>query len=237
MTAPEDQRAGAVKALEERQRAVGPGAGSQEQERQAQQQDEEEGPGHDARSAADGDADMRAQFGVCRRQEPPAEETGEQDHQDLPRRGGRRKDDDDGQDGDRHAQAVGAELARHAPDGLGHDRHGDDLEAVNPGGVSEIKTLDAVREQHERDSRRQREAQPGGQPSQRPRPQDPDGGPDLAAGGPGKELEQGDEVRVRVLVEPAPPQDILLPEITQVGDRPAKAADPKAEGRAEDFEE
>ena len=56
-------------------------------------------------------------------------------------------------DGDRGALAVGTQRARHSPDGLGDDRNGDELKAMQePRPDRAFKALRAVSKEEEQDS-------------------------------------------------------------------------------------
>ena len=68
------------------------------------------------------------------------------------------------------------------------------------------------------------------------RAQDSERHPDLAARRAGKELAQGDEVRVARLVDPAPPDHVLLPEVAEVRHGPAERREAEPRGGEEHLE-
>jgi hypothetical protein len=135
--------------------------------------------------------------------------------------------DDHGDDGgDRCALAVGAERARHPPDGLGDDRHGDELEAMQQAGPDRsLQELRAVGKEQEQNGGWQREGSPCGEAAEIAAAHQANGKPDLAAGRPRQELAQRDQIGEGGFVDPAAPDHEFLSEIADVGDRAAKGAD------------
>jgi hypothetical protein len=119
--------------------------------------------------------------------------------------------------------AVGAQITRHSPHGLGDDRHGDDLQTMQPGRMREIADLGySVPEKDHRQGRRRREAQPSGNSPRQAGAQDAKTDPDLAARWSGQELAKGDNVGKSRFVEPAAPLDELSAEVTEMRDWSAK---------------
>ena len=147
----------------------------------------------------------------------PARDHAELRHRVLPRehreRSGHR---------DRAPDATAGEATGHRPDGDGDDGHGGELEASDETGVAEVEGIDAVRERDERDRRRKREADPGGDSAQQPGSQHADADADLTARRAGQDLAESHEVRVGALAEPATPDHVLIVEGAEV--RPSLSA-------------
>ena len=138
---------------------------------------------------------------------------------------------------DRCAFPVGAKVPRHAPDRLGNDRDGDDLEPVQPCCVAEIAERgDAVAEEDQRQRRRHREADPSRERARHARPQHADDDADLAACWSRQELAQRDDIGVVRLIEPAAALDELGAEEPEMRDRPAEAGQPEPREHAQDFQ-
>jgi hypothetical protein len=114
---------------------------------------------------------------------PQAGNTSECDRADLRNRCAAEEDDQRGDQGDGCAFPVGAERARHAPNGLSHDDHGDQLQAVQqsrPGRAARRSCI--VGEQHEHDCRGQGEAGSRSERATIAGAHQTDGKSDLAAG-------------------------------------------------------
>ena len=158
------------------------------------------------------------------------------EHDDLDQRRRHREQDQRGPDRDRLAPPIRGERPGHCRKRDEHDGDRHQLEAVEPCRVTDVGRRDEEREQHERDGRGQREAEPREQAADRPRPQRPDRDADLAARGPRQELRQGDEVGEPAVVEPAASDDVLVPEIADVGDRAAERHEPQPQGDQQDLE-
>jgi hypothetical protein len=95
---------------------------------------------------------------------------------------------------------------------------------VQPGGAGQIaEPADAVAEQDQRQRRRHRKSDPGGQRARHAGAQDAETHPDLAACRPGQELAQRDDVGVTMLVKPFAALDAFGPKIAEMRDRTAKA--------------
>ena len=138
--------------------------------------------------------------------------------------------DDGGDDREREARCVRAEILRHAPHGLRDDGDRHHLETVQPAGIQVVrKSADAVSKDEERDGRGRRESKPGCERPGQPRGGEADSHADLAARGARCELAERDEIRVRPVVQPLPPRDEFLAEIAQVRDRPAEGGEPELE--------
>ena len=82
----------------------------------------------------------------------------------------------------------------------------------------------------------QGEPEPGREAASNTRPMGANGDPELTARWSGQRLAQRDEVRVRRLVQPGPPLDVLPMEVPKMRDRSAKRGQPQATGDLEDLE-
>ena len=127
--------------------------------------------------------------------------------------------------GDRCALAVRAQRARHSPNGLGDDRHRDELEAMQQAGSDRsLKELRAVCKEQEQNGGWQREGSPCGKAAEIAATHQANGKSNLAAGRPRQELAQRDQIGEGGFVDPAAPDHEFLSEIANVGDRAAKGA-------------
>jgi hypothetical protein len=107
---------------------------------------------------------------------------------------------------------------------------------VDPAGVRQVGRGGEDAERRQRDRRRQREAEPRDDASERPCPSRPARDPELAARRARQRLAQRDEVTERRLVEPAAPLDVLASEVADVRDRAAERRQSKAKGNAQYLE-
>ena len=140
-------------------------------------------------------------------------------------------------DGNGGALPVGAQHTRHTPNGLGDDRDGHEFQTVDQANTDRSAECGrAIGKEHERDGGRQREAGPCREAAQIAGPHEADGKSDLAAGRAGQELAEPDEICIGVLVEPAAAHDELLPEISDVRDRPAEAGEAQLQEDEENFD-
>ena len=131
---------------------------------------------------------------------------------------------------------VRREVPRHAPHRLRHDGDGDHLQAVEPSGVRDAHRLHAVGEGHQRDGRRS--VKPShAHAAEQARAHDAERDAHLAAGRAGQELAQRDEIGVVRLIDPAPPDDVLLAEIPEMRDRPAERREAEPRRGAKDLDE
>jgi hypothetical protein len=119
---------------------------------------------------------------------------------------------------------------------LRDDRHGGDLEAAKPSRRRKVGVADGEPEYDERDSGRQGKTHPRHHPAKETRPQNADRDPELAAGRSGQELAERHELGIGDLVEPAPAQHVLVPEISKVRDRSAEGGEPEAQRDRQDLE-
>ena len=196
MPAAEDERAGAVEAVEDRHAWSSPSCRASGRRDQQRAEDDQgtrspvratdghgESPSRRRRAAA---AAAATPISRRPRSPPPGRARSPQtsDH------GGRR-------DGDRAARTVGGELPRHAPDRLGDDGDGHDLQAVQPAGVlrprpwaPNANSISAIADGSVNPSHAAR-------PPSETRPDDADADPDLAAGRAGQELAERHEVGER----------------------------------------
>ena len=92
------------------------------------------------------------------------------------------------------------------------------------------------REQDEGDGRGQGEPGPGRERAGEPGAVEADADADLAAGRPRQELAQRHQVRIGGLVEPMTAGHEFLPEVAEMGDRPAERGQPQPQERDEHFE-
>jgi hypothetical protein len=164
-------------------------------------------------------------------------EAAENDCADLaqaPGRGGRR---DHRRDGDRRTRPVRREASRHPQDRLRDNGDRDQLEAVQQAlGRPAFQRARAIGEERHRDGGRQRESDPRGEPAEIGGAQEPDCETGLAARGARQELAERDQVRECAFLEPRAPDDELVAEIADVGDRPAERGQAELEKDAQDFE-
>jgi hypothetical protein len=84
--------------------------------------------------------------------------------------------------------------------------------------------LRAISKEDEQDGGWKREGNPSSKAAEIAAPHQPNGKSNLAAGRTREELAQRDEIGERRLVDPTTPDHEFLSEITDVGDRTAKAA-------------
>src|SRR5206468_12057362 len=87
----------------------------------------------------------------------------------------------------------------------------------------------AIGEEHKGDGGRQGKARPRGETATIAGTHETDRKSNLAAGRAGQELAQPDQIGIGVFVQPAAAHDELFPEIPEVSDRPAEAADAQLE--------
>ena len=170
-------------------------------------------------------------------QGPPADQAAQPNRQELAMSSRQGQDEQGRADADTAPQTVRAKGAGHAPDRLGDDGDGDDLQAMQRAGLGQPGPVaDTEREEDQGDGGRQREPQPGGQ-----RPQ-PAGAPeaerhaDLTACRAGQELAEGDKIGVVPVIQPLPAVDELAAEISQMGHRPTKGGQPQTEKGQHDLD-
>lgn len=145
------------------------------------------------------------------------------DSRDLPDRTGCKNHDQHGGKRDACPLPVGRERARHAPDGLRDDSHGDNFEAVyKTRAHRSLERRCAEREQHEKQGRWQRKRRPCRESAKRAAAQQSEGKADLTAGRAGQELAEGDEISIARLIDPFAARDQLVTEIAEMGDRAAE---------------
>ena len=133
--------------------------------------------------------------------------------------------------GYRHARPVRRKRPRHAPQRQRDDRHGYDLQSVQPARIGLVpKRLHTIGEQDECSGGRQREAEPRCEAAQQPSTPDADGYPQLAARRAGQELAERDEPGERILVQPLPPNDVRLAEVADVRDGAAERGEAEPPG-------
>jgi hypothetical protein len=124
VAAAEDQRAGPIEGVED-----GEGLAGARQQRQARQKGEKRAEGDDP----DGPADREGHRARLGEREVAADrvagDSTEDDGGDLAERAAEGNDDQDRENRDGGALAVGGKRFRHAPDGLRDDGYGDDLKA------------------------------------------------------------------------------------------------------------
>ena len=169
---------------------------------------------------------------------PQEEQAGQRacgDDRDMRHDRGRQHGGHGGEHGHRGARCVGAERPRHAPDGLGHHRRGDDLQPLQgAGGDRLLVGHDAVTEGHHERRRGQREAHPRCCGARKPGLREPDADSNLAGGRPRQHLAERDEVRIGAVLDPAPARDEGLAKIADVRDRPAERGQSQQEKGRED---
>jgi hypothetical protein len=107
---------------------------------------------------------------------------------------------------------------------------------MEPPATGHADGVHAIRESDEHDGRRKREPEPGGDTSEQPCAPDPNGHAHLAARGAWKELAECHEIRIAILIDPFPSDDVLLPKIAQVSNGASKRGEAQAEGRPRHFQ-
>lgn len=220
MAAAEHQGTGAIKTIGQQQRQAGPEPG---QQWQARQQQGKQRQGQIARALTDGDRQPVLAVVESRLEQARADHPCQQHHADLAK-GGRPEQHTDRRDKrDQHAQRPAAQGTGHAPQGLGHHRHRDDLQAMHqPAGQPCAATAQAHGQGNQDQRRRQGKAQPGAKRAGQPRPRPAQGKAHLAAGRPREELAQGDQFGIGRLAQPGAALDEFGAEIPQVRHRPAE---------------
>ena len=231
VAAAEHEGAGAVERVHQGQGRAGPPVG---QDRQAHQQQQEQPQPQRAGAAADGDG-QRVGFGIRRRfeqQQAPHASGG--DHPHLGPGGRFQQHHARGDQHQRDPRHAPAQVARHAPHGLGHHGHGDDFKPMQRAGRHRGAIVgEAQGEQDQGDGRRQRKPDPGGDRPAITCAGQAQGNADLTAGRAGKELAQGDQFGVTALAQPTPPGDELVAKIPKVRNRAAEGSKPQAQENQE----
>lgn len=124
---------------------------------------------------------------------------------------------------DKEARNIRAQLAPHAPYGLGDNRNCRELEPMDPAGMlHRAKGRESVPERDHDRGRRQQKADGCGQPSPQPSPSAPQAKYHLCAGRTGQKLAERDEVGVIGIADPAPALHELGVEISKMGNRAAE---------------
>ena len=170
-------------------------------------------------------------------QEEEAQHRASSDDQELRQYSAGQEKRHGGNDGDGDACPVWRQSLAHAPQGEGHDGHGGDLEAVEPAAGVAAELVDAIGEGGQRRRGRQREAKPREEASKIPRATRPYRDAELAAGRSGQELAKCNELGESLLREPLPPRHVLVTEVADVRDGPAKGRQAKAQGDKQDFKQ
>ena len=139
-----------------------------------------------------------------------------------------------GQGHDRQPQPVGAQLAAHAPDGLGHHGQCRDLEALQ----QSRRQGAGMRQQapgqgHQQQGRGQGKAQPGGQRACMAGTPIAQRHADLAAGRAGQKLAQRHQIGISAVAQPLAPLDEFGAEVAQMRHRPAKRGQAQAQKNPE----
>jgi len=123
----------------------------------------------------------------------------------------------------RRPQAVRGHLPAHAPDGLRHDGHRHEFQAVQPAGVRRAERVrPSVQSEGKADHEERRrpcEAEPGGDAACEAGAQHADADADLAAGRSGQELAKRRQVRVAAGVQPFSPADVFVVKIPEMRGR------------------
>ncbi len=222
MAAAEHQRAGPVERIEQAQPVFRPEARGQ---RQADQQHGEQGEEQQRAAVANGDRQPLVAFPGFRFQQGEAGQAGTGDHRDLGPGRGPGQHARAGQRHQRQARAIRTQAAAHAPDRLGHHRHRGDLQAMQHAlGQQRAPASQTESEEYQQQRRGQGETEPGGEGAGVAGAGQAEGHANLAAGGAGEELAEGDQVGVAAFAQPAAAADELVAEIAEVGDGPAEGA-------------
>ena len=128
---------------------------------------------------------------------------------------------------------------RHSHDGLRHDRHGDELEAVQEPGAERAvgEASRSIGEEHHEDCGRQGEAGPGRKAAQKPAAQEADAKARLARRRPRQELRERDKIREALFGEPMAALNELSAKIAEMRDRAAKRCETEPKENAKDLAE
>ena len=170
-------------------------------------------------------------------QEEEAQHRASSDDQELRQHSAGQEKRHGGNDGNGDACPVWRQSLAHSPQGECDHGHGGDLEAVEPAASVAAELVDAVGEGSQRRSGRQREAQPREEASKIPRAPRPNRDAELAAGRPGQELAQRNQLGESLLREPLPPRHVLVAEVADVRDGPAKGRQAKAQRDKQNFKQ
>ena len=135
---------------------------------------------------------------------------------------------------ERQARPIRCERAAHREQREEDHRHRDELEAVHPACARHVRPADDQGEHRHRDRRREREAEPGRCGARHACVVGSDRDAELARHRAGQQVRHGDELGELLVPDPAPPSDVLVAEVADVGDRPAERRQPEAERRRED---
>lgn len=224
MTTAEDERADPVETVEENGRfalAVRGGEGENDE------QSEECGQSDGGPEMGTGGRGFRVEglgWDRVATVEKPAGEGADGDGDNLSPGGGDECEKGRCGDGEEEAGAVGAEAFSHGEYGMCDDGDGGEFQPAQPAGVGGIaQRRDAVGESDHDDGRGEREAGGGEETAKKASALQAESEDDLAAGGAGEELAEGDEVSVMGVVEPAALLDEFGTEIAEVRDRAAEA--------------
>ena len=131
--------------------------------------------------------------------------------------------------------ASGASERRIAEHGEPDHGHRDELEPVHPPGAGDVGGRHGERERRHRDRGREREAEPRGEPAEPPRSPRPDGDPELARRRARQEVRDRDQLGELLLVEPAPADDVGVPEVADVRDWAAERRQAEPERDCKDL--
>ncbi len=235
MATAEHQRTRAVEGIEERDCLV---AGRTGKEWRDEEEGSKEGERDRAAPARDGKAEMAGnnrRFGTAEEQ---AGGRSERDRADLAEGSACEDRNGDCRKGNAGALPIRREALRHAPDRLRDDGDGNEFQAVEQtfrNGAGEGGG--AERENKEDECRRQREGAPGGKPARKAvAPEDAEREADLAGSRARQELAERDEIGIIGLVDPFAPHHQFVPEIAEMGDRPAEGGEAELQENTENFE-
>ena len=218
MPATEDERAGAVKAVEDAKACIH--VPHQRQQRQQCSEHPQRRQPHGAGCCGGAGGGRR---GVDRRQCDGGRDHARGDRADLGRGVRDEKHDEERRERDGRAEPVGDDACRHPHNRLRDDRDRRSLEPREPTRVRDVAEVrHPERERDHEDHAWQRETHPRGQHARIPGTLEPNCHADLARRGARHELAQGDEVGVLVVGEPLPLLHELVPEVPQMRRRPAE---------------
>ena len=231
MPAAEDERTGAVEAVEQAQAVRREGAASQSGTKN-----------RSTRSCAQtiavrrpiGNASVSGSAGIRpRNSRPPT--TPATRSSELPERARVEQRDRRCRDRDRRLDRPARQRSRHRDHGRQDDRGGGELEAVHPAGTGEVDVACPERERREDDGGGQREPEPRREATELAGAVDADRDPDLARRGAGQDARERDELSELLLADPLPARDVLVVEVADVGDRAAERRQPEPECGAKDL--
>ena len=200
---------------------------------QRREQGEEERGGGEAHRFGEPEGErVRGLALGCLRQE----KSGERSANDGEQGSESKKDNQGGGEGEGHAGRVRGEALAHGEDRLGDDGDGDELESVDDAKAEPSgEKLVAEGEGKHEERRGHGEGGPRGESAGPSGAKQAEGEADLAAGGSGHGLSDGDDLGKGLFTAPAAALDELGVEVAEVGDGPSEGEQAEAQEGAEDL--